>query len=178
MIRTLRILFLSRSLREMAMLAGLVLVLVLVWLSHFVNRASGFVHEARSVTLDLADQARWLASRDQIMQSADQAASRLDPSSSLNGIQLYAAVQGMATDAGLTNIRSGDTTDERSGQFAIHSVRFDVTRADWNSLWAFYSAIQQRSPYISIEECTVSADPANPSVLNLSLLVSSVEIAR
>jgi hypothetical protein len=84
----------------------------------------------------------------------------------------------MATDAGLTNIRSGDTTDERSGQFAIHSVRFDVTRADWNSLWAFYSAIQQRSPYISIEECTVSADPANPSVLNLSLLVSSVEIAR
>lgn len=178
MIRTLRALFLARSLREKILLVGLVVVLDAVWLSHVSGRVARFWHDQRSLTFDLADQAQWLANRDEILRSADQAASRLDPASTLNSIRLYAAVAGMASDAGLTNIRSGEDTDESSGQFAIHSVRFDITRTDWNSLWTFYSALQQRSPYISIEQCTVSADPPNPAVLNMSLEVSSVEIAR
>jgi hypothetical protein len=178
MIRTLRLLFLGRSLREQAMLAGLAVVLAAIGLSRFAGQVAGFWREQHSVTLDLADQARWLASRQEILQQADAAASRLDPARTLTGIQLFAAVSGMAADAGLNNIRSGEPVDERSGQFAIHTVRFDISRADWNSLWTFYHALQARSPYISIEQCAINADPPNPALLNLSVLVSSVEIVR
>lgn len=178
MIAALRTFFLSRSLREKVLLVLLAVGLDGYWLSRFSDRCFTFTGQVRSVQADLADQARWLSNRDAILKRAQEAASRLDPSRTLNGIQLYAAVSDMASDAGLSNVRSGDTTDDRSGQFAVHSVRFDITRADWNSLWTFYQALQQRSPYIGIEQCAITSDPPNPSLLNMSVLVSSVEIAQ
>lgn len=179
MIRTLRALFLARSLREMVLLALLAVALDAVWLSRFAARAGRFLRDESSLRLDLQDQARWIASRDAILRSADRAASRLDPSKTLNAIQLYAAVTDMASAAGLDNLRSsGDIPDERSGQFSVHTVRFDISRADWSSLWSFYTALQRRSPYLSIEQCAINADPPNPALLNVSLEVSSVEIAR
>ncbi len=178
MIRTLRVLFLGRSFREQVMLAGLAVVLAAIGLTRFAGQAALFWRDQRSTTLNLADQARWLADRQTILDQAQRAASRLDPARTLSGIQLFAAVSAMGGAGGRNDVRSGEPADERSGQFAIHTVRFDISRADWNSLWSFYRALQRRSPYISIEQCAINATPPNPALLNMSLLVSSVEIVR
>ena len=66
----------------------------------------------------------------------------------------------------------------RSGEFAVHTVQFVLPRADFEALKKFYLALSQRSPYIGIEQCTLSAERANPAQLNASLTVSSVEIVR
>jgi hypothetical protein len=53
-----------------------------------------------------------------------------------------------------------------------------VTKVDWASLKQFYLALSKRSPYIGIEQFSLQVDRANPTVLNASFQISSVEISR
>jgi len=178
MIRTLRALFLARLLREKLMLAALLAILALAWLSGFSTRVGGFLARQKIITADLADQAQWLANRKSIQDSARLAAGRLDAARTLDATRLLAEMSGMAREAGLLNTAGGESQDVGSGQFTVHTLEFNILKADWNSLKAFYIAVQQRSPYIGIEQFSVQADHANPTLLNVSLRVSSVEIVH
>jgi hypothetical protein len=178
MIRTLRALFFARLLREKIMLTGLLAMAAAYWLSSFCGHASHFVTRQRNLTSDLADQAQWLASRTAIENSARQAASRLDASRTLDGTRLLAEMSAMAHEAGLLNTAGGESQDVGSGQFTIHTLEFSMLKADWATLKTFYIALQKRSPYIGIEQFSVTVDRANPTLLNANFRVSSVEIAR
>jgi hypothetical protein len=178
MIQTLRALFLARLLREKIMLAALVAILALAWLSSYSTHVGHFMTRQRNITSDLADQSQWLANRNAIEGSARLAASRLDASRTLDATRLLAEMSAMAHEAGLLNTAGGESQDVGSGQFTVHTLEFNILKADWTSLKAFYIAVQQRSPYIGIEQFSVQADHANPSLLNVSLRVSSVEIVR
>jgi hypothetical protein len=57
-------------------------------------------------------------------------------------------------------------------------VQFSVRKASWEALQHFYAELSRHSPYISIEQCSISADRANPAQLNATMQISSVEIAR
>jgi hypothetical protein len=178
MIRTLRALFLARLLREKIMLAALLAILALAWLSSFVTHVGHFAIRQRNISADLADQAQWLANRQAIEDAARQAAGRLDASRTLDATRLLAEMSAMAHEAGLLNTAGGESQDVGSGQFTIHTLEFNILKADWSSLKAFYIAVQQRSPYIGIEQFSVQADRANSAFLNVSLRVSSVEIVH
>ena len=54
---------------------------------------------------------------------------------------------------------------------------FEGCEFAWDALKKFYSAVQQRSPYIGIERVTLTADPTGTQ-LSLALRVSSVEVTR
>jgi hypothetical protein len=178
MIRTLRALFLGRLLRERIMLAALLAILALGWLSNYSTQVGRFLARHKSITSDLADQSQWLANRAAIEDSARRAASRLDASRTLDATRLLAEMSAMAREAGLQNTSGGESQDVGGGQFTVHTLEFNLLKADWNSLKAFYVAVQQRSPYIGIEQFSIQADHANPALLNVSLRVSSVEIAH
>jgi hypothetical protein len=160
------------------MLTGLVAMLAAFWLSSFSGRAGAFLTTRRNLDADLADQAQWLANRQAIEDSARKAASRLDPSRTLDGTRLLAEMSAMAREAGLLNTSGGESQDVGSGQFTIHTLEFNILKADWGSLKAFYVALQRRSPYIGIEQFQTTVDRANPALLNVNFRVSSVEIAR
>lgn len=177
MIPTLRALYLSRPLREKILVAALAAILVLWWLSNFVGRAQERWASARSTTLDLQDQAQWLARSDVIIDSANKAAARLDASRTLDGTRLLATVDALAGDAGLRNTTSGEITHVSSGQFAIYRLSFNVVGADWPSLKEFYLGLQKHSPYIGIDQLSLQANRANPALLNVVVRLSSVEIA-
>ena len=55
MIRTLRALFLGRLLREKIMLAALLAILALAWLSSYSTHVAHFLARQRNLTSDLAD---------------------------------------------------------------------------------------------------------------------------
>ena len=178
MIRTLRAFFLSRLLREQLLLAGIVVLVAAIWFSNLAGRAGRFIHAARSTSLTLADQTRWLANRKAIEDSAQAAAGRLDPVRTLDTTKLLAEVSAIATESGLKSSMSAEAKDVSNGQFSVHTLQFSVTKADWGSLKQFYLALSKRSPYIGIEQCTLQVDRANPAMLSANFQISSVEIAR
>jgi hypothetical protein len=178
MIRTIRAVYFGRLLREKILLTGLLAMMAALWLSSFCGRAGVFLTGWRNLNSELTDQAQWLANRKEIENSARQAASRLDPSRTLDGTRLLAEMSAMSREAGLSNTSGGESQDVGSGQFTIHTLEFNILKADWSSLKSFYIALQRRSPYIGIEQFQTTVDRANPTLLNVNLRVSSVEIAR
>jgi hypothetical protein len=178
MIRTLRALFLARSLRVKLLVAAAAVAIAALWLSNLSNRAERMARAARATSGVLAEQSLWLGNRSSIEASAQQAAGQLDAVRTLDGTRLLAEVTAIAGEAGLTSTTSGDPKDESDGQFSVHTLQFNVTKVDWPTLKLFYLALSKRSPYIGIEEFSMQGDRANPTLLNASLHISSVEIAR
>ena len=178
MIRTLRALFLARSLRVKLLLAAIAVAVAAIWLSNLSDRAGRMIRAARATTGVISEQGLWLGNRGAIEASAQQAAGQLDAVRTLDGTRLLAEVTAIAGESGLTSTTSGDPKDESDGQFSIHTLQFNVTKVDWATLKQFYLALSKRSPYIGIEELSLQGDRGNPSLLNVSLHISSVEIAR
>src|SRR5438128_911821 len=107
MIRTLRALFLARLLREKLLLVAFTALGALWWLSAFSTRANAFNLQQRRTTAALKEQQQWLDHRKEIEVSAEKAAATLDPSKTLDGSRLLAAVNSLARDASLKNTVSG-----------------------------------------------------------------------
>jgi hypothetical protein len=174
--RALKAFFLGRLLREKLLLVVFVALAALIWLSNFGRRTNRFRQAQRSTSNELADQTQWLANRQVIENEAVLAVKNLDPERTLDDTRLVGELSALANDNGLKFTNDTPRT-VRSGEFAVHTVRFSLPEADWESLKKFYLALTQRSPYIGIEQFTLAARP-NPTQLNASLTVSSVEIIR
>jgi len=78
----------------------------------------------------------------------------------------------------LRNVTAASCVTKSNGQFSVHTMQFNVPKADWEALKNFYFTLQARSPYIGIEQFTLQAERANPALLTAALRVSSVEIAK
>jgi hypothetical protein len=177
MIRTFRATYLARSLREKILIVCFALLLVGAWFSHFTDQMGAFWREARHTTSELTEQGMWLANRDTIEAAAQQAASKFDPSSTLSDIALTATATNLATDAGLSDIRADEEPDVSNGPFAVHTLHFEIPKADWQALQTFTLSIQKRHPYISIEQFQILGDKVSRT-MTANMVLSSVEIAR
>src|SRR4051812_22838468 len=149
MTRTLRALFLNCQLREKMLVVGFLSLAVVLWASGFSKRAGAFWREQHRTTIDLADQAQWIANSSGIEAAAQKAAGRLDAAKTLDGVRLVEAVQKVAADAGLRNATSAAPSNPPgNGQFAIHTLDYNVALRDpdwsknWEALKKFYSALQ------------------------------------
>jgi hypothetical protein len=183
MIRTLRALFLGCQLRERLFVVGFLALAALLWLSGFSRRAGQFYRDQHKTTLDLAVQADWIARSPAIEAAAQKAAARLDPAKTLDGTRLLEAVEKMASDAGLRQRTSQPPTNPPgNGQISLHTLDYNVRlvdpdqRKNMASLNKFYAALQDKFPFIGIDQFTVSPDPANRAQLRLQLKVTSVEV--
>lgn len=177
--RTLRAYFLGRALREKLLLVAFITIGLLWWLSSYSTRASMFWSEQRSTSSQLKIQTEWIKNRTRIEETARAAAAKLDPAKTLNAITLPTTLQQLANDAGLKNAQlSGTPVTTRSGQFALHTAGYIIRGADWEGLVRFYEALQQRAPYIAVDQFNLTAAPNNPAQLTLSLRAESVEIVQ
>jgi hypothetical protein len=176
--RTWRILFLRLQVSEKTLLVVFALLIVMVWGWSFAGRAFRFKQAVHRTSLELAEQKQWLDNRAMIEAAATKTATRLDPTRTLDGTGLLAAIGSMGTQAGLRIASSGEPRNESSGQFIVHTIEFRIDKAEWESLKKFYLALQARSPYIGIESCTLQPDRANPSLTTASMRVSAPEVVR
>jgi hypothetical protein len=178
MIRTLRAIFLARFLREKLLVTGIAVLVAAIWMTSIAKRTSRFVHVVRVTTSSLSEQSRWLSNRAGIEASAQASAARLDAVRTLDTTRLLAEVSAIAAEAGLRNPTSGEPKDVSNGQFSVHTLQFNVTKADWGTLKGFYLGLGKRYPYIGIEQCRLQVDRANQTLLDANFQISSVEIAR
>lgn len=175
--RALKAFFLSRLLREKVLLVLFVALGAALWGSNFTTRATTDWRAARAVTNELAMQKQWLDNRATIEEASIQAVQNLDPARTLDDTRLVGDLSALAREHNLRFTNDTPQT-ERSGEFAIHTVQAQLENAPWDALKRFYLAVTARSPYLGIEQFSARPDRADPSLLDTSIRISSVEIIR
>jgi hypothetical protein len=169
--------FLSRLLREKVLLLGFALLLALVWGVSVTGRTFAFGREWRSLAVERATQEMWLKNQLAIETQAKAAAQRLDPRQTFDATRLVGELSQMATDAGLTADISAQNT-QRTDQLSFHTVQVSFRRVDLPALLRFYQGLAKRSPYIALEQVSLTVDRGAPGQLNATFRAVSVEQAR
>jgi len=168
--------FLNLLLREKMLCVAFVLIIAGWWFSSFAGRAALFARTFRQTTETLTAQDGWLARRNEIETASKRAISQLDPARTYDSTRLQSEISTLS--AGLPDPDIEPRPDQRADQFTVHSVQFSVHRAEFVSLERFYLEVSKLSPYINIEDCSINVDLADPSKLNASMQISSVEIVK
>jgi len=176
MIRSLRLFFLTRALREKLLLLAFLGIGVLWWFSAANRRAAVFWREQRATGSQLAVQGQWLKNKAMIEQTAQKTAGRFSPAKTLNGNQLITAVTTIASEVGLKDVTGSPSTVTPSGKFMIHSAEFTIRKVNFDAVRKLDDALQGRAPYLAVERFVLAPLPANPADLTASLRVVSVEI--
>lgn len=175
---TLRALFLARPAREKFLILALLVAVVVIWGSNLLGRAQAFASEAKSTSTELKDQALWISRKDRIEKYAEQEAANLDQSQTLDALRLTSTVQNLVQEAGLTQINISPSQDTSAGNFAFHTIMLSVQRASWDQIVKLCGELQDRAPYIGIDNFSLLASPPGSDSLNANLNISSVEIVR
>jgi hypothetical protein len=174
--RALKIFFLSRLLREKLMLVLFVAIAALWWGSAFAKRASVSWRSHHSLTDRLTLQKQWLGNRTAIEAAAQSAIKNLDPARTLDDTRLVGELSALARESNLKLTNDAPQTTG-SGQFAVHTVQINLRLVEWEALKKFYYALAARSPYLGVTQFSIARTP-NPSQLNASLQVTSVEVVH
>lgn len=178
MIRSLRLFFLSRLLREKILLVAFALLGVAIWMSSLSTRLGQFRTAANTATAELETQAMWLGSQASIEAEAAKAAAQLDPARTLDSNDLYAEITSLVGAAGIpptSLVNPQNRPDVTSGQFSIHTLDFTVNNVDWVPLKNFYASVLTRAPYVGVSYFDLRPRPNNPSQHQLMLRVSAIE---
>jgi hypothetical protein len=175
--KALKAYFLSRLLTEKILLTGFLLIIAFWWLSHVARRVGSFGTEFRNTTTILKAQHSSLDGRAETEARVTHALSQLDPSRTLDSARLQGDLNTLAVAAGLSDTTIDARPDEPADEFIVHSVQFSARKVEWKALTQFYVELSKRAPYISIEQCSISADRASLTH-NATMLISSVEIAK
>jgi len=167
--------FQSRSLRERVLLFAFALIAVGWWAPVAIGRLVVLRRDMTELKLVRELQQIALSHRGEVEARAAAAGRALDPSKTLDGSQAFAELNRIAT--GLTAEISAQRST-RSEQFALHNVQVSIRRVDIKGLFGFYEQLNARSPYLGIEQCAISADRANPGLLNAVFRIYSIEALR
>jgi len=167
--------FLSRSGRERVLLLAFAGIAAMAWLLGVADRTRVLWQEQRSLRAEHETQQIWLGNRAVIEARAAEAVHQLEPAQTLNGTRLVGEINTLATQAGLSAEVSGQRT-ERTAQFAFHAVQVTFRRADLNALVRFYEAVSARSPYVGLEQMSLTVDRGAPGQINASFRVVAAEL--
>jgi len=162
----------GRLLRERVLLLVFLAIGVLWWGSALVGRVRQDVQTWGSLSRDKDTQRQWLAKGASVDERTALVAKQLDPAQTMNATQAYAEISRLA--AGLP-LEMGAQHTDRTDNFALHSLQVTFRRTDLPALIRFYEGIAARSPYLGIDQCTISVDRATPGLLNAVFRIYSVE---
>ncbi len=174
--KALKAIFLSRLLTEKILLAGFLLIIAVLGFFHVLRDVRSFWFDFRNTSMILMAQRTSLDGRAETEAKVKAALSQLNPLSTLDSARLQGDLSTLATGLPGTTIEA--PRDEPADQFTKHTVQFSVRKVDFAALQNFYIELSKRAPYITIEQCSIAANRANPTQLNATMLISSVEIAK
>lgn len=167
--------FISRSLREKVLLLAFAGIAAVAWLLSTTSRARLRWQDWKSLRAEGEAQQVWLGNKAAIEARAARAVQQLEPGKTLNGTRLVGELNNLAQAAGLSAEVSGQRT-ERTTQFAFHSAQVSFRRVELPALVRFYEALSARSPYIGLEQLSLTTDRGAPGMLNASFRVVAAEL--
>ncbi|MEA2069181.1 MAG: type II secretion system protein GspM [Verrucomicrobiota bacterium] len=165
------------STRERTMLAGLVVIGFMIWLSVLWRNWEAVSNQHRKARHELDKQEVWLGNADRFDRELGEILSRLDPKATLNADALVALVDGMARDGGLKHDLGTPGTVERK-VFLQHTLRVGIKNVPLTRLIDFERSLRTNHPYATLEDFSITANRADPRLLNARLTVTSYELKQ
>jgi hypothetical protein len=169
--------FLQRSRREQLLLSAFAVLAGLIWILAAARHVRSDLQDWRQAKSDSGAQQLWLARQGEIEARASAAIKSLDPTRTFDATRLAAEISSIARDAGLT-INTEPPRTTQTPELAIHSVQVTSRRATLSALLKFYQALNERAPYLGLEQCSLLVERNSGGLLTATLLVSSVEVIR
>ncbi len=167
--------YLKRSVREKMLLLAFAGIAAGAWLLGLTGRAQQLWRDGRTLRAEHETQQLWLSNKTAIEARAARAVQQLDPAKTLNGTRLVGELNTLATQVGLAAEVTGQRT-ERTAQFAFHSAQVSFRRVELGALVKFYEGLAAKSPYIGLEQLSLTTDRGAPGMLNASFRVVAAEL--
>lgn len=161
--------------RERVMLVALVVVGLMIWLSLFMKRWERTHTELREARKETATQQLWLRSLPQFESKRNAVLSQLDKSKTFNASQLVGWFDQTARDLKLRHTLSAPTVTA-DNIFTRNSLSANLRNVNLEQLLSVERQIRELHPYLSLDEMTIVANPADQRLLNVRLTLSSFEI--
>ena len=165
------------STRERTMLASLVLIGFMIWLSALWRNWEIVSIQHRKARHELDKQAVWLNDAARFERELGETLSRLDPESTLNADALVALIDGMARNGKLKHDLGTPGTVERK-VFLQHTLRVGIKNVPLTRLIDFERSLRTNHPYAALEDFSITANRADPRLLNARLTVTSYELKQ
>jgi Tfp pilus assembly protein PilO len=166
------------SLRERTMLLAFVWVVVLGWLGSVYHQLKSLHTEVNEVEHTLKDQTIVLDQQQTISAKLGQMLTRFDKANTIPSNELFQLVAQFASDS---NLENPSVTQQRVGQtasdiFKINTVSVHFGAASLHDLVNFASKIEARTPYLAIDDISLTPNLRNPLQLDATMRVSSLEL--
>ena len=171
--------FFSCHIREKILMTTLLALVAIVWLGRVGRSFRVFWAEWRATSAELAMQQQWIDNRAGIEAAAAKAIEHLDPARTFSSPRLLGELSTIADQVGVrASTASEGLGTEPTNQFSVNTVQFAVRNIDLRSLLNFCDELDKRSPYIGLEQFSLTVNPSNPTLISAVMKVSSVEISR
>jgi hypothetical protein len=170
-----KILFLSITLREKALMAACLLVILFVW----ANRVFSTYNEQSTMNAALnIQQAKhnfWIENKDDIENKLKDRLVIFDSKKTYTKDSLVGKVDALVRQsASQASLNTPITTvDEK---LKMHTLRLTFRDVTLDTLIQFQQSIKKEAPYLSLSELKIVANKKNPTKLNADLKITSFEL--
>ncbi|MDF7808156.1 hypothetical protein P4E94_11950 [Pontiellaceae bacterium B12219] len=163
------------SSRERIMLAALVVVGSMIWLNSLWRNWESVSVRYRKVKLELEQQTVWLENSDRFAEELDNSLAQLDPNKTYNDAELIALIDSLARKHKVSHDLGAPATVEGE-LFFQHTLKVSVKNVPLPRLIAFERDLSTRYPYASVEDFSISANKADPRLLNARLTICAYQL--
>lgn len=163
------------SLRERVMGLLFIVVTLLIWGSTLLERRDKVVSLIEIKRQELDIQRVWLRNAAAIESNLQAALDEIDNEKTLPATELVGLIDRMAREQNLRHELSAPLT-EHGDIFSQHSVRVTLRNLTLPQLVRLEQALHSYYPYISLEQISITANRADPSLLNANLTISAFEL--
>lgn len=165
------------SARERFMLSAFLIVMLLLWSSSLWTRWSETSDNLRQVEHTLSQQNVWLDNSLIFESQMRSVLSKIDRSEMLNANQLAGFIDTYARDNNLRH-ELGTPAVGSGTVYRTTNLRVTFRNVDLRQLIELHLALNEKRPYIAVEAIALTANRADPRLLNARLMLSSIEISR
>lgn len=165
----------SISTREKTMLVAFIIVCLLIWASSLSRRWEDTSTTLSAAQRDLRQQQVWISNAPQFESRLQQVLSHLDPAKTLSAEDLVSLVDTLSRQAKLRHELA--TPQTRQGTlFNSNTLRVSFRNITLEDLVTFELQIREHFPYTTLSGLALSANQADPRLLNARLEITSFEI--
>lgn len=167
--------FQARQRREQLLITAFIVIAAVVWLSSATGRFRTRWQEWRSARAELATQQVWLDRRQEIESAATAAVRTLDPARTYDATKLVATITSLTSGAGLAPSIDAPVT-QRTAQFAYHTSKVTLRRANLAALLKFYDELGKQAPYVNLDQIGLQTERSAPGLLTVTMQISATQI--
>jgi len=167
----------SVSRRERVMLSAFLTVMLLLWGSSLWSRWNQSSENLRQAKQILQQQNVWIDNAPIFEGQMRNVMNQIDRSKMLNANELTGFIDSYARDKNLRH-ELGTPSVGAGTVFRKTTLRVTFRNVELQQLIELHLALNQQRPYIAVEALALTANRADPRLLNARLQLSSIEVSR